>query len=708
MQPGESVLIHAGTGGVGQAAISIALHMGCKVFTTVGTQAKRDFLKERFPQLTDDCIGNSRDTSFEQMVLTKTKGRGVDLVLNSLAEEKLQASVRCLARHGRFLEIGKVDFSNNNPLGMSFFLKNITFHGILLDALFDSQSADKTELVRLLYEGMKSGAVRPLPATVFTENQVEQAFRYIATGKHIGKVVLKIRDEESRGVQNPIQKLVAAVPRTYMNPDKTYVLVGGLGGFGLELANWLVQRGATKIVLTSRSGIRTGYQSLNIRRWKELGVNVLVSTADCTKEKGAKRLLQEANSLGPVGGIFNLAVVLKDAMMENQSAGDFKTVCLPKVDGTKNLDNASRSLCPQLDYFIAFSSVSCGRGNAGQANYGLANSAMERICEGRQAAGLPGLAIQWGAIGDVGLILETMGNNETEVGGTLPQRMSSCLSTMDHFMQQPHAVLASMVLAEKHKKGANEGSVSLTDAIANILGIKDTANIQPTVTLADLGMDSIMGAEIKQTLERNYDLVLSAQEIRALTFGKLTELSTGSSVSTEPVETKNTLVQFDRSELTPSKSIIKMKSKGKNNKSKPLFVVHPIEGFVDSLEGIMEEISATVYGLQCTASAPLNTISELAKFHIKQIKEIQEKGPYRICGYSFGACVAFEMALQLENAGEKVKLVLLDGSHSYAAKYTEQLRVNSISDLNMDQSEALTYFLLQFKPDIDQNKVCIL
>lgn len=188
MQKGESVLIHAGTGGVGQAAISIALHMGCTVFTTVGTQAKRDFLKQRFPQLTDDYIGNSRDTSFEQMVLRKTLGRGVDLVLNSLAEEKLQASVRCLAKHGRFLEIGKVDFSNNNPLGMSFFLKNITFHGILLDALFDTHSSDKKELVRLLYDGIKSGAVRPLPATVFSENQIEQAFRFIATGKHIGKV----------------------------------------------------------------------------------------------------------------------------------------------------------------------------------------------------------------------------------------------------------------------------------------------------------------------------------------------------------------------------------------------------------------------------------------------------------------------------------------------------------------------------------------
>ena len=405
MKPGESVLIHAGTGGVGQASIAIALHAGCRVFTTVGSQEKRNFLKKTFPQLTDKNIGNSRDTTFEQLVLSETGGQGVDLVLNSLAEEKLQASVRCLAKDGRFLEIGKFDLSNNTGLGMSFFLKNTSFHGILLDALFEGDSPVKREVVKLVSEGIKSGAVRPLPSTVFSEQQIEQGFRYMATGKHIGKVLLKIREEETKKSTTPVIKTVAAIPRTYMNPDKSYVLVGGLGGFGLELANWMITRGAKNIVLTSRSGIRTGYQALSIRRWREMGINVAVSTSDVTTINGAEKLMKEANKIAPIGGIFNLAAVLKDALIENQDEGMFKAVTLPKIDGTKNLDAASRRLCPSLDYFVVFSSISCGRGNAGQTNYGLANSAMERIVEQRQANGLPGLAIQWGAIGDVGLIL---------------------------------------------------------------------------------------------------------------------------------------------------------------------------------------------------------------------------------------------------------------------------------------------------------------
>lgn len=145
------------------------------------------------------------------------------------------------------------------------------------------------------------------------------------------------------------------------------------------------------------------------------------------------------------------------------------------------------------------------------------------------------MAIQWGAIGDVGLVIETMGGNETVVGGTLPQRMASCLSSFDVFLQHPQPVLASMVLAEKRKGGsAGANQVSLIEAVANILGIKDTKNISSSATFADLGMDSLMGAEIKQTLERNYDLVLSIGEIRVLTVNKLQEFQNdGSEVSNE-------------------------------------------------------------------------------------------------------------------------------------------------------------------------------
>lgn len=690
MKKGESVLIHAGTGGVGQAAISIALHMGCTVFTTVGTPEKREFILKNFPEVKPSHIGNSRDTSFEQMIMRETEGQGVDLVLNSLAEDKLQASVRCLARHGRFLEIGKLDLSNNSPLGMSLFLRNTTFHGILLDALFDASSdnPDKMEVARLVRDGIKTGAVRPLPTTTFSHAQLEQSFRYMATGKHIGKVVLKIRDEETeKVVKHPKQLLMESSPKTYMNPEKSYILVGGLGGLGLELTQWMISRGAKKVVLVSRSGVTNGYQNMCIRRWKLSGATVVVSTTNVTDMKGAKSLIEEANKLGPVGGIFNLAAVLRDGLFENQTEADFATVCKPKIDSTINLDIASRS-CNQLDYFVTFSSVSCGRGNLGQTNYGLANSAMERICEERQRNGLPGLAIQWGAIGDVGLVIESLGgDNETVVGGTLPQRITSVVSTFDFFLQQPHPVLSSLVIAEK-KQASEAGSISLVDAVANILGIKDTSNVLGSTNLGELGMDSLMGSEIKQTLERNYDLVLSTGEIRSLTFGKLKELA-GMQTSTEQVQ--ETKVQ---TKLTPTQTLVPMPSATPANGHKPFFIVHPIEGVVSLLEEFTSNIPFNVYGLQYTKDVPDDSIQSLAAFYLKSMKSIEVQDPILLGGYSFGASVAFEMALLLEAQGRRVHLFLIDGAPDFVRIRTSMYRSKKG---DADECDAFAYFITLFK-----------
>ncbi|XP_037959865.1 fatty acid synthase [Teleopsis dalmanni] len=708
MKKGEKILIHAGSGGVGQAAISVALSHGLTVFTTVGSKEKRDFLKQRFPQLKDQNIGNSRDTSFEQMVMRETQGRGVDLVLNSLSEEKLQASVRCLGLNGRFLEIGKFDLSNNSSLGMSVFLKNTSFHGILLDSVMEGEEEMQKQIVTLVSEGIKKGAVRPLPTSVFNDLQIEQAFRFMASGKHIGKVVIKVRDEEDgRKIVKPAARLVNALPRTYMHPEKSYIIVGGLGGFGLELTNWLVLRGAKYIVLSSRSGIKTGYQALNVRRWEEQGIRVLIDTNDFTTPAGCKKLLENSNKLGLVGGIFNLAAVLRDGLIEDQTVKDFKTVCDSKVAGTLYLDQISRSICSELDYFICFSSVSCGRGNIGQTNYGLANSAMERICEQRQVSGFPGTAIQWGAIGDTGLVIENLGDNDTVIGGTLPQRMVSCLQTLDLFLQQPHPVLSSMVVAEK-RKSEQSGGVSLVASIANVLGLRDIKNVQDAATLGDLGMDSLMSAEIKQTLERNFDIVMTAQEIRQLTFGALKKLSgggdtsatSGTAAQTSPQRVSpssfgdGTQVVFT-SELMPTEAIVRLKSVAPaDSKKRPIFFVSPIEGFASALQTLAERLNCPVYGLQCTADAPLESADTLAKFYLNQVRTVQPKGPYAIAGYSFGALIAFVMVSQLEKNKENCELVMLDGAPKYVNWYTQSFkeRYNTEDDINQNEAYGLAYF----------------
>ncbi|XP_051968369.1 fatty acid synthase-like [Xyrauchen texanus] len=716
LRPGESVLVHSGSGGVGQAAIAIALSMRCRVFTTVGSVEKRTYLQERFPQLTAESFANSRDASFEQNVLLHTKGKGVDLVLNSLAEEKLQASLRCLARHGRFLEIGKYDLSNNTPLGMALFLKNVAFHGILLDALFEEGNREWEEVSELLKNGIASGVVQPLRTTVFERNQVEDAFRYMAQGKHIGKVLLQVRTEEKSSTVSTVAPLsLPAICRTFCPASLSYIITGGLGGFGLELAQWLTERGARNLVLTSRSGIRNGYQAKRVREWQAMGVQVLVSTSDVSTLEGTEHLITEACRLGPVGGIFHLAMVLKDGMLENLTPQHFTDVNKPKYDGTIYLDCVTRQKCPHLQQFVVFSSVSCGRGNAGQSNYGFANSTMERVCEQRHHDNLPGLAVQWGAIGDVGIVLETMGDNDAVIGGTLPQRMTSCLEVLDRFLCQQRPVMSSFVLADRVvvAKGDASGQRDLVEAVAHILGVRHVSSLNADASLADLGLDSLMGVEVRQTLERDYDIVMAMREIRQLTINKLRELSSHSGGTEELRATPakrsgaHALLESDLSRMlvNPDGPTVTQLNEVQSAE-RPLFLIHPIEGSITAFHTLTSKLNLPCYGLQCTKAAPLDSIQSLATFYVHCLRQVQPEGPYRIAGYSFGACVAFEMCSQLQAAKCPVEyLFLFDGSHSYVAAYTQSYRAKLTPGKESEaETEALCAFIQQFT-GIEYNKL---
>jgi len=242
-----------------------------------------------------------------------------------------------------------------------------------------------------------------------------------------------------------------------------------LGGFGLELADWLIVRGAQNLVLISRAGVKNGYQQMKIDLWKSYGVKVLiVSDVDVSDVEDCEYMLKSAEKLAPVDAIFNLAVVLNDKICQNQTVESFQEPFKAKAWATKNLDHLTRKICPQLRHFVVFSSVSCGRGNAGQINYGMANSIMERICERRVQEGLHGLAIQWGAIGDVGLVADMQDNNkEMVIGGTLQQKITSCIEKLEDFLLQKQPIVASMVVAEKRLNAF--GGTSIVETVANIM-----------------------------------------------------------------------------------------------------------------------------------------------------------------------------------------------------------------------------------------------
>jgi fatty acid synthase len=704
LRPGESILIHAGSGGVGQAAIAVCLAYGCKVYTTVGTQAKREFLLKTFPQLKESDIGNSRDTSFEEQILRETDGRGVDIVLNSLADEKLQASVRLLADFGRFIEIGKYDIMQNNPLNIVDMQRNKTYHCVCVahleyDAL-ENRSSSALNMVRRLHQmiedGIENGIIQPLKHHVFEKHQSEDAFRFMATGKHMGKVVIKIRDEEPDLKAVPRPEIVETLKQTVFHPLKSYLITGGLGGFGLELADWLVSRGCRKLVLSSRSGAKTPFQKLAVRRFTNAGATVVVSNSDVSSLSGAANLVEETENLGPVGGIFHLAMVLKDAALENQTVDSFEACCASKVSGTLHLDKITRQSCPELDYFVCFSSVTSGRGNAGQTNYGFANSVMERCCEVRRKDGLPGLAIQWGAIGDVGVVAESMGGNDIVIGGTLPQRIPSCMEVLNQFIQSKHVVCSSIVKAD-NKRSLAGGKGDLVRTVCHILGVKDPSTLDPNTTLGDLGLDSLMAVEIRQGLERDYDIVLSTQEVRALkikeiqVIGQKTAKDKGKTSAVASDETE----KFNFSFELPKDMFVRLNST--ETGGRPVFFIPPIEGDFKLIAPLTKYIERPVIGINWTTEIDgVETAAEVAKIYVQKLRQAYPDDFYDLVGYSYGALIAFEISVQIQKLlGEKAvkKLMLLDGSPLYLKAMTTELGTkNSV----IEENEAHVDMLLGF------------
>ncbi|XP_074605068.1 fatty acid synthase-like [Brevipalpus obovatus] len=693
LRPGESVLIHAGTGGVGQAAINVCLKRGNQVFTTVGTPAKREYIKKKFPALKDDHISCSRDVGFEENILRQTNGRGVDVILNSLAEEKMQASIRCLAPLGRFVEIGKYDLLQDNPIESSLMDQSRSYHACCLahlteDALdeHDNIHAKRRleQVIEMFNQGLRNGEIMPLETTVFEMDQIETAFRFMASGKHLGKVLIKIRDEKTE--PQPIDKPLPCIGRTYFHPHKSYIITGGLGGVGLELMYWMAYRGATKFVVTSRNGLKTAYQQYALRRIQKFArfgqVKVIISQYLATSYSSAASLIEQATEMGPVGAIFNLAMVLSDAVFEDQTEETFRAVCEPKANTTINLDKLSRSACPELDYFVCFSSAASGKGNLGQTNYGFANSVMDRVCEIRRQDGLHGISLQWGAIGDVGVVAETLGGNDVVLGGTIPQRINSCMEVLDKFLQTPFSICSSIVMADAKKSGITGGE-SLCKTICHILGVADIKSIDPSTTLTDLGMDSLMAVEIKQGLERDFDIVLSTQALRNLTIKEIYQLDSQTSANAVSKRDSQSDAKNGNGLNKPFYGLLDMCDDLfiplNNEEGRMCFFFPPVEGNFASMKPLADRCTLATVGVNWTSEVDkLATLQDVIDYYADNIaKNYPNLSEVNFVGYSFGGFLAWEVACKLQKKlGIQCvrQIVLLESSPYYVKLLMEDVR----------------------------------
>ncbi|GFO05601.1 fatty acid synthase [Plakobranchus ocellatus] len=527
LKKGDTVFIHSGASAVGQAAITVALSYDCEVFTLTKNREETSLLQTIFPQLKDRNICCSDDLAFEKYIRSETKGKGVDVVLNTLGGKALKASRRLMAKQGCFVDIG---FNTDSQTQLAFYTREQTDYRFQLDALAESQGPDWTRLFGLVQEGMQSGVVKPLKRVVYGMDKIVEAFKNVEAEREAGKVLIKIRDEEKKKVCPPTLTNFSAIHRTCFDQRKSYISVGGLGGMGMEIAYWMVLRGARKIILTSRSGVTTGYQARKIAYLKQLGADIEVMPISINSKKTAECVFERAKKMGPIGGVFNIATILRDDNFLDQTPETFVEPLEAKITTTMLLDDLTRqqSVRDSLDHFVMFSSVIVSHGLMGQTNYAWGNTTMERICEARKRDGLPAMVPQWAGIADVGILAPK--GKKTIISGKYPQRFYNVLNIFDFMMSQDNLIISSYVLVEKELDySGGEGSMAdqAANAIGKILGIKNMSSVDGDKEFIDLGVDSLISLEIKQYLERHVDLMLGTKDIQLMTFNSLKALVEG-------------------------------------------------------------------------------------------------------------------------------------------------------------------------------------
>jgi phthiocerol/phenolphthiocerol synthesis type-I polyketide synthase C len=534
LSEGETILIHGGAGGVGLAAIQYARHRGARIFATAGSPAKRALLRS----LGVDAVLDSRSLTFADDVMRLTDGAGVDVVLNSLAGEAMRRSLALVRPFGRFLELGKRDFYENSSIGLRPFRHNVSYFGIDADQLPLKRPKLAAQLFAEISAMFADGSLRPLPHRVYDYADAEDAFRLMQASGHIGKIIL------TPGATLPTA--LPSAPAFVLDADRTYVVTGGLDGFGYETARWLVAHGARHLALLSRRGPATPGAEEKLAAFATDDVDARAYAVDVAEETALAEILTAIRTAqAPIGGVIHAAVAMDDALLTALDAPRFARALRPKLDGAELLDRLTRT--DPIEHFILFSSVTTPLGNPGQGNYVAANAAIEALAERRHAEGLPALAVQWGPIGDAGYLARETQVSELlarQLGGahlsafealdTLPTLLAAGMPVAGvatvrwSAMKARLPLLGSPLFAEMGGTGAEEaGELDLAAMLAGCspdearlkvtgLLVEEVARIMKLAAdridasrpLTELGMDSLMAVELRLAVEQRFGVTV--------------------------------------------------------------------------------------------------------------------------------------------------------------------------------------------------------
>ncbi|RDA93312.1 hypothetical protein CP533_2039 [Ophiocordyceps camponoti-saundersi (nom. inval.)] len=402
LRAGESILIHGGAGAFGLAAIAMAQSMGATVYTTVGSKSKRDYLVHEMGVPAEN-IFNSRDASFAEGIKAAT-GHGVDVIVNSLVGDLMHASWSSIAPFGRFVEIGKRELIDAGKLDMQVFLKNTTFTAFDLSEFFYAKDAYYRGIFYgLIAEVMtlyRAGKIKPPPVATFDVADIAQAYRYFTNKDRIGKVAISMDNPQTR---------VPTIPahyKTVFDGEKTYLLVGCLGGLGRSLSRWMMSRGARKFVFLGRSGCDKPTARQLVTRLQDTGASVTVVRGDVSDANSVRQAVAACVANGPIGGVVQAAMGLKEALFTTMTNNAWHIGIQPKWRGTWNLHHALQGHDEDLDFFLLTSSLSGSCGTATESNYCAANGFLDAFARWRRAQGKPAISLGLGMISEVGYLHE--------------------------------------------------------------------------------------------------------------------------------------------------------------------------------------------------------------------------------------------------------------------------------------------------------------
>lgn len=547
IEPGETILIHGAAGGVGLAALQIAKLKGAVVIATAGTVEKRRFLEA----MGADHVFDSRSLDFVSRVRGVTNGEGVDLVLNSLFSEAMERSLELVKPFGRFLELGKRDYYSDRKIGLRPFRRNISYFGIDADQLLVNLPTVTKKIFTEIGRLFEAGELQPLPFRAFGYDEISSAFRLMQNAGHIGKIVIR------PPVSGHDKVTVAAGKPLRFDGEGVFLVAGGIGGFGLVAADWLVTKGARRIALCSRRGVADDDTKAAMARWADKGIVATVHACDVTDEASLSSLLEELRSRAPLKGVVHAAMVLDDALLSNLTPERNRPVVDVKVRGAELLDRLTEK--DQLELFLLFSSATTMIGNPGQANYVMANGYLEGLARRRRAVGRPGLAIGFGAIADTGFLARNTEVNEllSKRIGKTAMRARDALEQVERYIVADNgsvdaaavmiaevdwaavrmlpisqaSIFETAILSAGSQQSAAEGDrVDLEELIrgksadesqlllhnlvaaeiASILRVTEDS-ITPEKILKDIGLDSLMAMELGMSFQQKtgFDIPLS-------------------------------------------------------------------------------------------------------------------------------------------------------------------------------------------------------